>query len=199
MAFVGLMTFMRNRTKSTTDDVSQIYMSEINIQLQGKFTSIISLRLEQVKGIIERTPVDTFHYTDKMLNELIASAGIGHFTYLGFCTDEGNIEMFYWKKLKDISSEDIITSLNENGNIIEQYVNEEGDIILLLGRSVQYEMKNGKKSVALIAGISMEYLNEALFLENENSDSQVYTHIIGEDGRYCEYHTATSKAWKSVF
>lgn len=64
--FVGLMTFMRNKTKSTIDDVSQIYMSEINTQLQEKFTSIISLRIEQVKGIIERTQVDTFHYTDKM-------------------------------------------------------------------------------------------------------------------------------------
>lgn len=97
-----------------------------------------------MKGIIERTPIDTFHYTDKMLNELITSARIGHFTYLGFCTDEGNIEMFYGKKLKDISSEDIITSLNENGNIIEQCVNEEGEKILLLGRSAQYEMKNGR-------------------------------------------------------
>ncbi|MBD5088216.1 MAG: response regulator [Clostridiales bacterium] len=184
IVFTVLMAFMRNKTESMINDVSKIYMAEINVQLQEKFTSIIGLRLEQVEGIIQRTPEDSFHYTDEMLDELIISTKNRKFSYLGFCTANGNIETIYGEQLNYISnSEDnIISSLDKDGNIVEEAVNEKGEKILLLGKAAEYEMEDNQKSIALIAGVSMEYLNKALFLEND--DSQVYSHIISEDGEF---------------
>lgn len=184
VVFVWLMTFMKNKTENTINDVSEIYMTEINVQLQEKFTSIIGLRLEQVEGIIQRTPVDSFHYTDEMLDELITSTKIRNFSYLGFCTEKGNIKTIYGKKLKHISNSDdnILSSLDKDGNIVEQAIDENGEKMLLLGKAAQYEMGDGQKSIALVAGVSMEYLNSALFLENRNS--KVYSHIINVDGQF---------------
>lgn len=184
VVFSWLMTFMKNKTESTINDVSKIYMAEINVQLQEKFTSIIGLRLEQVEGIIQRTPVDSFHYTDELLDELITSTKIRNFSYLGFCTKEGNIETIYGDKLKHISNSDdnILSSLDKDGNIVEQAIDENGEKILLLGKAAQYDMGDNQRSVALVAGVSMEYLNSSLFLENRNSS--VYSHIISEDGQF---------------
>lgn len=184
VVFSLLMTFMKNKTENTINDVSKIYMAEINVQLQEKFTSIIGLRLEQVEGIIQCTPTNSFHYTDKFLSELITSTKIRNFSYLGFCTKEGSIETIYGDNLKHISSSDdkVLSSLDKDGNLVEQAINENGEKILLLGKAAQYDMGDNQRSVALVAGVSMEYLNNALFLENNNSS--VYTHIINEDGRF---------------
>lgn len=184
VVFIWLMAFMEKKTENTISDVSKIYMAEINVQLQEKFASIIGLRLEQVEGIIQRTPVDSFEYTDEMLDELITSTKIRNFSYLGFYTKEGKIETIYGEELKQVSNSDdnIISSLDKDGNIVEQAINENGEKMLLLGKTAQYDMGENEKSVALIAGVSMEYLNKALFLENRSS--QVYSHIINEDGQF---------------
>ena len=54
--------------------------------------------------------------------------------------------------------------------------------MLLLVVNAKYPMKNGKTSEVLVAGLPMQYLNEALVLDNENS--LVYSHIIHEDGSF---------------
>lgn len=184
VVFIWLMAFIEEKTENTINDVSGIYMNEINVQLQEKFTSIIGLRLEQVEGIIQRTPVDSFEYTDEMLDELIMSAEIRNFSYLGFCTKEGKIKTIYGEELDQVSDNayNIISSLDKDGNIVEQAINESGEKMLLLGKAAQYDIGENEKSVALIVGVSMEYLNEALFLENANS--QVYSHIINERGEF---------------
>lgn len=56
LVFVGLTLFMSQKTEHTIHNVSEIYMSEMNTQLQQKFTSIISLRLDQVEAIIKHNP-----------------------------------------------------------------------------------------------------------------------------------------------
>ena len=43
-------------------------------------------------------------------------------------------------------------------------------------------MEEGEESLALVAGVSMEYLNEALYLDE--NDEQVYSHIIDKKGNF---------------
>lgn len=57
--FFSLMVFMAHKTEQSIEEISNIYMSEMNQQIQQKFRSIIRLRLDQVEGIIKRTPLDT--------------------------------------------------------------------------------------------------------------------------------------------
>lgn len=45
IVFWGLWMFMSGRTGRSIMEITEIYMSEINIQLQQKFSSVVDLRL----------------------------------------------------------------------------------------------------------------------------------------------------------
>ncbi len=54
VVFIGLVLIMGKRTEDTIDEISEIYMSEMNTQLGQKFTTVVGLRLEQVQGLIRQ-------------------------------------------------------------------------------------------------------------------------------------------------
>lgn len=182
VVFICLALLMSQETENTIANVSEIYMSEMNVQLRQKFSSIIGLRLEQVEGIIKRTPTDTVSYGEEMVNDLSMSAEIRGFSYLGFYTEDGDLQMIYGDEVEILNDDDMIESLERDGSVVEEGIDKAGGKILLLGKQADYQMKDGNSSIALIAGISMEYLNEALFLEK--GESKLYSHIIDSKGNF---------------
>lgn len=181
--FILLTLFMSHRTEQTVEEISNIYMSEMNQQIQQKFRSIIRLRLEQVEGIIKRSPLDTEKNNQQLLEELQVSGEIRNFTFLGLYGENGDLEIVYGDEVKiSDTDEDIQTSLNESEDLVTYGQNDQGEKILLIGKKAAYEMKSGNISKAIIAGISMEYLNQALFLEE--NDAVVYSHIIDKNGNF---------------
>lgn len=180
--FVWLTVFMAQKTEDTVKNVSRIYMSEANVQLQQKFSSIISLRLKQVEGIIKGASPDKLSLDDELLQELKERAEIREFSYLGFYTEDGDLEIIYGEDVEIADNENVMKTLKSDGQIVEQGVTKDGEKVLLLGKSANYPMKDGRTSLALVAGVSMEYLNEALFLDTEQG--RLYSHIIDTKGDF---------------
>lgn len=185
--FTCLTLIMSRQTKDTISEISEIYMSEVSTQLQQKFDSLIELRLEQVEGVIERTPPQTVSYGDEMLEALRKSADVRNFYSLGLLTNTGKLENIYGTNVEINDTEDIMASLNNVGVIVSRGIDRAGEEYLLLGKRADYPMKNGETSEALVAGIPMNYLNEALYLYSE--DSILYSHIIDSDGTYVIQNT----------
>lgn len=181
VVFVWMAVFMSYKTKDSIAEVSEIYMSETNIQLRQKFTSIVGLRLEQVEGMIRRTPPASSSYKIVM-QELTTSAEVRNFSYLGFFNEQGELETVYGKKVQLANRDKFLEALENDDNVVEQGVDEDGEDVLILGRKAAYPMAGGRTSVALIVGIPMEYLNEALYLDVENA--MMYSHIIATDGSF---------------
>ncbi len=182
IVFVWLVFFMTQKTKKAVAEASEIYMSEMNNQVQQKFQSIISLRLEQVDVIMKRTPAESSEYGQDLLDRLYESAAIRDFIYLGFYKENGELETIYGEDTEFAGVDSAAALLDENGSIVKRGIGEDGETLLLLGRPANYPMKDGSKSVALVAGVSMEYLNNALFLDPE--DNALYSHIIDKDGTF---------------
>jgi len=57
--FAVLAVFMSRRTRDSVNKICDIYMSEINGQIQQKFHVITDIRIGQVEGVIQRTPPDS--------------------------------------------------------------------------------------------------------------------------------------------
>lgn len=180
IAVFGCMTLiMSYNTEESIEKISNVYMSEMNQQIQQKFQTVTSLQLEQVEGIIKRSEPGAKSYGKELLDELQMSAEIRNFTFLALYSQESGIEVIYGEDLTII---DKGGSLNEDGSIILQGQNDKDEKMLLLGKKAAYPMKDGSTSLILIAGLSMEYLNQALFLyENDNV---LYSHIISTDGDF---------------
>lgn len=182
LSFWGIAVRMDRGSSETVNDVGMLYMSEMNRQLQEKYTTVIDLRLSQVEGIIKRTPPGSVSYGEEMLSELAISAEVRDFTYLGLYGEDGTCEIVCGEPVEIIDEEEFLEGLVSDNIKISSAENASGERMLLLIQNAEYEMKDGKNSAALVAGLSMNYLNEALFLgENE---SLVYSHIIREDGSY---------------
>lgn len=185
VVFCVLTLLMSKKTQESINEVGEIYMAEMNVQLQQKFASIISLRLEQVEGITRAVPADTAEYGEELLEELRQNAIYRNFTYMGFFTEDGGLEQIYGGNVEMVSSDDVMLSLEQNGSMVEQGIDKEDQKVLLLGTEAYYPLTDGRKSCALVVGVSMEYLNSALFLEeNEDEDGQVYSHVIDKNGNF---------------
>lgn len=182
IVFVWLILFMTKKTKESVTEVSEIYMSEMNKQVQQKFQSIINLRLEQIDGIVRRIPEESVEFGQNMVDKLGESAEIRNFEYLGFYTEAGRLETIYGDDVSFVGEDDVTELLEANGSVIKRGIDEDGETLLLLGRPAKYPMKDGTKSVVLVAGISMNYLNNALFLDTEGA--MAYSHIIDKDGAF---------------
>ncbi len=182
VVFVWMTLFMAKETQQTIIEVSDIYMSEMNTQVQQKFSSIVSLRMVQLEGVYKRTPPYTEGNRDNMMEQLKISAEIRNFSSLGFLAEDGEIETVYGEQIHLVDYSDAFASLKNNGSIVAQGCNDSGETVLILGMEAVYSMESGQKSVALIAGIPMEYLNEALFLDVD--EEGMYFHIIDSDGDF---------------
>lgn len=180
--FAGLTVFMSHKTTESIIEVSDIYMSEMNAQIQQKFRSIISLRLEQVEGIIKRTPQDTARYGADLLEDLQTSAEIRNFSYLGLYSEDGETEVIYGDRIEIVDMDDMKNFLNSDGDLVTQGRTPDGGKVLLLGKKAAYPMNNDKVSTALIVGVPMEYLDHALF--EYDDDAVLYFHIIDSAGNF---------------
>lgn len=182
VVFTCLTMVMSKKTEESIVEISDIYLSEMNIQLRQKFSSIIQLRLEQVEGIIRQNPPGEVVYGEELRNALVTSAGVRNFLFLGFFMEDGTILPIYGDALELDDREYIQEALNGDESIVTRGHDKDGEKILVLGKQACYSLGGGETSAALIAGISMEYLNEALFLHSD--DAMVFSHIIDSDGTF---------------
>ncbi len=182
VVFIFLTSFMTHQTKRTVMEISDKYMAEMSRQIKQKFEAIIMLRLSQVEGMIMRTPPEEAEYGAEMLEELMMSAEIRNFSWLGLYDRDGKIEKIYGEEIEIVNDGDMLSSLEEDGMLVEEGKTSEGEKLLLLGAKAAYPMGNGNTSAALVAGLPMDYLGMVLFL-NEN-DAMVYSHIIDGEGNF---------------
>lgn len=178
--FMFLLSFMSSRTKDTIYDVGGNYMSAVNDQVQQKFTTIIDIEWNQIDNIIDHVNGESSGSREEELEGLRHSAQIINLSYLGFYSQDGELEKVYGEHVNSISGDDM--QFNENGSIVTRGIDDQGNSMFILGRKFEYPMTSGKSSIAIVAAMPMERLNEALFLE-ENED-KMYSHIINSHGDF---------------
>lgn len=185
LVFVGLTMFMARKTEASIEEISHIYMDEVCQQIQQKFQSIIDLRLQQVEGLIERTPPEEASYGDELIEELKFSAEIRGFSYLAFYAGEdveNNTEVILGQDVQIDIDAHIMDLLENEGHAIISEPFSEDERFILLGVRAEYPMKDGQKSFALIAGFPSGYLKDALFPNDR--DSRVAYQVINKNGEF---------------
>lgn len=180
--FSWVMISMSQRSEEAVSEIGNIYMSEMNRQLQQKFTTVINLHLEQLEGIIERTPPESVTYSEEMIEEMQLNASVRGFSYMGFYRSDGTNETIYGNHIEVEDTEEWRSFLTDESKQVTYCYDEAGEKILLLGKNAVYPMSDGGESELLVAGFQMGYLEELLKLDE--GSSLVYTHIIQSNGEY---------------
>ncbi len=180
--FATVGVYMSQRSDKTINDIGSIYMSEMNRQLDQKFSAIIELRLSQVEGIVSRVDPGTSRYGTQMLEDLELSASVRNFTFLGLYTEEGECEVVYGEPVELIEKKAFLNELVNGNRKVTSGEGPDGQRLLILGVDASYEMDGGRRSTALVAGLPMQYLQDAMVLEEEGA--LVYSHVIHKDGSF---------------
>lgn len=179
--FAVLTVFMSLRTRDSVNEISDIYMSEINGQIQQKFHAITDIRIGQVEGVIQRTPPWSDMETASILEELRVSAKVRGFQWLGFYTKDGRMETIYGEDI-EVSDKTLNQSLETSGDVVTSGYDKNNEKIFVFGKSAKYKMADGGKSVAIIAAIPMDNLEQILFRNTE--DTNANTHLVDYNGDF---------------
>lgn len=179
--FTGAILYMQQQTENSIEDISGIYMEEVSFQIQQKFASITDLRLEQVNGIIKRTAAVNMEH-DELIGELKFSTQVRDFSYMGLYTEDGEAERIVGNQVEIAAYDSLLESIKDNGSGIAVAEDQDKNKYLMLAKAVQYPLEDGGTSMALIGGVPMDALKNALFLDEK--DARVYSHVIAKDGSF---------------
>ena len=181
---------MTRHTGESVRLVGEIYLNEINNQVNRHFTSIISLRLKQLEVILNRTLPEAANGLDADIRlRMNEHAVLRDFSYLAIYAMDGYAEVIHGEPVSIINEEAFFRSLNKGDRKASTGVTASGEKLLLLGISVGYPqsegypMPEGRRCTALVAGIPLAGLNESLALD-EMENYLSFSHIIRKDGSF---------------
>lgn len=180
--FIFMGVFLNRATDKVIDSIGRQYMSEISSQLQQKFDTIVTLRVEQLEGLIERTPPTDENWKEEMHTELEISAGVRDYIALGLYRYDGTTEMVYGD---DIAIEEGMTAncnCDAQDHMIHLGYDKDGERVFVLGKAVGYKMADGEKSDVLFVVLPFDYVNDDLYLSAP--DTRITSHIIDKDGAF---------------
>lgn len=180
--FTAMTRFMIQKSNNAINRIGNIYMSEMSTQLQRHFSTIINLRLSQAEGILESTPPENAVYGEALLSRLAANASVRNFSYLALYSTDGTAEVVYGEPVSITEEESFRASLNNDEEKLGLAFTASGEKLLLLGISAEYPMGGQKTCTALVAGLPLSEINDALSLDVD--ETLIYSHIIRKNGEF---------------
>ena len=187
--FTWLTQVMAQKSDETLTQVANIYMEEMNAQLKRHFDFLVEIQLAQAEGITLAVPPGSVDSMDEAAVQSLAANGQSRdFTYLALYNTEGEADIIYGEPVTIREQESFLHSLNQAEPMIVLGDTASGQGMLLLGVSVGYPvsegypMRDGSQCTALLAGIPMETINQALALDV--NETLVFSHIIETNGRF---------------
>ncbi|MCI8326541.1 MAG: response regulator [Lachnospiraceae bacterium] len=180
-AFICLGYYMNRISEKCIDKVGGLYMTGINDHITAHFRTLIDLKLEQAETVVEVVPAD-MNTIDEFYEELIYRVKIRNFNYLALCSKDGSIEMLEGEQLQLADPDPFYNSLKNKEKKVAVGNDASGNKVVIFGVNADYPMKNGKKSIALLAAVPIEYIST--MLSTEENDALMYSHIIRQDGTF---------------
>ncbi len=180
--FTITSVYVSGKSDGAINEIGMIYMSAIAKQMQEKFDAVIDSQILEMEGIVLRHPPEEMEYGQEMIDQLVLSAQVRDFVYLGLYTDDGESEMIYGSEVEYESEEVFQNVLQDSSLRVFSGLSSEGERVMCVLINVEYPMKGGKTSSAMVAAIPMEYIEKVLALDGENS--LMYSYIIRRDGTF---------------
>ena len=179
--FVFMGIYLNEEIARTTNDVSHLYMEEIQSQLQQKFHTILELRAMQLDAVIEEA-----EKAEKLTGEIFVkfsnSAMTRDFVAAGLYRSDGTIDMLYGETIRIEGNLTVNCMCEKQNHMIQLGYTSDDEKVLILGRIESLEMEDGGTSDVLFAVLPFEYLNYAMCLDDPAT--QVYSHIIDSKGEF---------------
>ena len=189
VVMIGLTVFVfsllgasiHSMSETTIEEIGTAYMAGMNEQVSLHFETIIELRLTMAESIAHIAAGDgASAYGTR--EEIEYGARARHFLCAALYSPEGGLEMIFGDPVTLNHPESFLESLQKGERKAASAVDSGGDGVILFAVPCAYPMSGGGDSLAIVVGLSAEYMGEVLFLDSDQSLS--YSFVIRKDGSY---------------
>lgn len=178
-SFLGIS--IHKMSENTIEDIGTAYMAGMNEQVSLHFETIIDLRLTMAESIAHiAAGEEGSGYGTK--EDIEYGARARHFLCAALYSPSGEIEMIFGDPVELNYPDLFLESLRNGERKTASAVDSSGDGVILFGVPCEYPMSDGSGSLAMVVGLSTQYMGEVLFLDSDNSLS--YSFVIRKDGSY---------------
>lgn len=161
-------------------DIGIVYMSGISQQVSAHFGTTMELRLSQVSELVDAVPPERTQNSAIMRVSLSYVARARGFEYLALYTQDGQFEMIYGPQLDLQLANSFQTALHRGEEQVGAGLDVDGREVVMLAVPAAYIAQDGRPSLALVAGLPTQSLNETLSVNMDRS--MVDYSIIRRDG-----------------
>ncbi len=180
VVFGFLAFYMNGQNLDTINEVGTIYMTGMSERITMHFETTVEYRMSHVESLVERTPPDST--VSNIRERLIYDAEARGIEHLAFYGADGSLETIYGEPVTITDPPPFLESMLAGEKKAAVGTDPDGDRVFLLGYPAFYPMENGERSVGLVAGLPISYIEQILALDNE--DSLVHCHIIRRNGSF---------------
>lgn len=181
--FLLLMKYMMNSGKKTAAEISGFYMDRMSTQIIKHFDTTVEIKLAQVESIVKIVPPEGQVQGRKLIQAMAVSGAARDFQFLCLLSEEGEVQLIFGEEVEIADEEPFLDSLKAGEKkIAVANIPSTDTTLVLLGVPCAYDMENGGKSIAMVAGIDVDYVNNTLFLDNPGVET--YFHIIRRNGDF---------------
>lgn len=178
-AFALQVKDMNEKSAKIMNEVGEIYMAGMSEQTTLHFGTIMELRLSQVEALVHDIAPNQENGYERVCRLLSHNAEARGFDRLAFCMEDGTFVILYGEDIREIDSATFMNAIRNGEEHMMMGTNKADEHDILLSVPMVYEMPDGRKSMALVAGFPIEYIAETL--SAELSDSMFY-YVIRRDG-----------------
>lgn len=184
IAFTAFMLIIENKSNDVINDVGELYMHSMSKEISRHFETNINLRVEQVETIIKNNPPTEIEYGDDFIKDFSYEGQIRGFDYLALYGENGEFSMIYGNQVELEDKKSFYDSIAGGNEKVAVGHSVDEKKIVMMGVPISYDMGDGNKSLALVAGVPASYINEILSLDEGKGDEMTYSHIIRRDGTF---------------
>lgn len=178
--FAWQITDMNQKSAKTMNEIGVIYMEGMSDQITQHFGTVMDLRLTQAEALVYDVELNSDRKYTEVCMYLSNNAKARGFNRLAFCLEDGTFITLYGDVVTPVDSDSFIRAVQAGEERMVMGIDERGNSIILMSVPMSFEIPNGKQSIALVTGFSVDFIAD--MLSEEVSDSLIY-YIIRRDGR----------------
>ena len=179
-AYIGV--YMNTQSESTINQVGSVYMANMNARISKHFSTMINLRMTQLNTLVESIPNGDNKDSDQVRELLEYNAKLRGLDSLAYYFDDGSFEMIYGTEIVSANPEKFLETMRSSDKTVSVGYNNDGEQAAIIGTPFKIEMADGRKSIAIVGKMPIEYIAENLSL---NADDELfYSFIIRKDGSF---------------
>ena len=165
--FLGINTNHRNET--TINQVGGLYMASMNERISKHFSTMIDLRLTQLDTLVETLPGRSREDSAMVREWLEYNGTIRGLEALAYFFEDGSFEMIYGVPASSVNADRFFDSMQNGERKVSVGVDDNGEKVAFIGVPFEITLQDGRKSIAIVGRMPIEYISETLSLDEEDA------------------------------